>query len=235
MAFGNNNDHKQANKPADNNIFAGTNLRWYQRIDWEKLMYASWAVMVLALLGLGFQHVHEKQQLLTVNAEQQEWAKRSDRVQNQINQGILVPSKQAGNLTTQEGKTISFISDLFMDVMTYDSQATYNAARQRAKKYISDPTFFKVFLSGGADNDGNSLIDNSGMKGQGNSVSVFPLGGTHYLVVAAYTPYNNRSDLYQKSSLESMNYVFDVNATEHNISQCHFLNDFTNNYSNQIG
>lgn len=235
MAFGNNNDHKQGSKQSDNNIFAGTNLRWYQRIDWEKVMYASWAVMILALLVMGFQHIHEKQQLMTVNAEQQSWAKRSDRVQNQINQGILVPSKQAGNLTTQEGKTISFISDLFMDVMTYDSQATYNAARQRAKKYISDPTFFKVFLSGGADNDGNSLIDNSGMKGQGNSVSVFPLGGTHYLVVAAYTPYNNRSDLYQKNSLESMNYVFDVNATEHNISQCHFLNDFTNDYSNQIG
>lgn len=235
MAFGNNNDSKQSSKKNDNNIFAGTNLRWYQRIDWEKVMYASWAVMILALLVMGFQHIHEKRQLMTVNAEQQAWAKRSDRVQNQINQGILVPSKQAGNLTTQEGKTISFISDLFMDVMTYDSQVTYNAARQRAKKYISDPTFFKVFLSGGADNDGNSLIDNSGMKGQGNSVSVFPLGGTHYLVVAAYTPYNNRSDLYQKNSLESMNYVFDVNATEHNISQCHFLNDFTNDYSNQIG
>lgn len=234
MAFGNSNQHKKPSSQNDN-IFDGTQLRWYQRIDWEKVMYASWAVMVLMLLLMGFQHVHAKQELMTVNEQQQAWAKRSDRVQNQVNQGILVPSKQAGNLTTQEGKTIAFINDLFMDVMTYDSQSTYNAARQRAKKYISDPTFFKVFLSGGADNDGNSLIDNSGMKGQGNSVSVFPLGGTHYLVVAVYTPYNNRSDLYQKNSLESMNYVFDVNATEHNISQCHFLNEFTNDYSNQIG
>lgn len=234
MAFGNSKQPKQQDGQ-DDNIFAGTNLRWYQRIDWEKVMYGSWAVMVLMLLLMGFQHVHAKQELMMANEQQQAWAKRSDRVQNQVNQGILVPSKQAGNLTTQEGKTIAFINDLFMDVMTYDSQSTYNAARQRAKKYISDPTFFKVFFSGGADNDGNSLIDNSGMKGQGNSVSVFPLGGTHYLVVAAYTPYNNRSDLYQKNSLESMNYVFDVNATEHNISQCHFLNEFTNDYSNQIG
>lgn len=234
MAFGN-NDSNQGSKKNGDNIFAGTKLRWYQRIDWEKVMYASWAMMILAILFLGFQHVHEKQELITVDTEQQEWAKRSDRVQNQVNQGILVPSKKAGNLTTQEGKTIAFINDLFMDVMTYDSQSTYNAARQRAKKYISDPTFFKVFLSGGADNDGNSLIDNSGMKGQGNSVSVFPLGGTHYLVVAAYTPYNNHSDLYQKNSLESLNYVFDVNATAQNISQCHFLNEFTNDYSNQIG
>lgn len=234
MAFGNSNQQNKQGSQGDN-IFAGTKLRWYQRIDWEKVMYGSWAVMVLMLLLMGFQHVHAKQELMAVNAQQQEWAKRSDRVQNQVNQGILVPSKKAGNLTTQEGKTIAFINDLFMDVMTYDSQATYNAARQRAKKYISDPTFFKVFLSGGADNDGNSLIDNSGMKGQGNSVSVFPLGGTHYLVVAAYTPYNNRSDLYQKNSLESMNYVFDVNATAQNISQCHFLNEFTNDYSNQIG
>lgn len=234
MAFGNSNQQNKQGSQGDN-IFAGTKLRWYQRIDWEKVMYGSWAVMVLMLLLMGFQHVHAKQELMAANAQQQAWAKRSDRVQNQVNQGILVPSKKAGNLTTQEGKTIAFINDLFMDVMTYDSQATYNAARQRAKKYISDPTFFKVFLSGGADNDGNSLIDNSGMKGQGNSVSVFPLGGTHYLVVAAYTPYNNRSDLYQKNSLESMNYVFDVNATAQNISQCHFLNEFTNDYSNQIG
>lgn len=231
MAFGNNNQNQKPEK----NIFAGTKLKWYQRIDWERLMYVSWVVMVLAMLLMGYQYVHQRQELASANLQQQEWARRSDRVQNQVNQGILVPSKKAGNLTTQEGKTISFINDLFMDVMTYDSQSTYNAARQRAKKYISDPTFFKVFLSGGADNDGNSLIDNSGMKGQGNSVSVFPLGGTHYLVVAAYTPYNNHSDLYQKSSLESVNYVFDVNATANNISQCHFLNEFTNDYSNQIG
>lgn len=230
MVFGNN---KHASEQGD--IFADTKLRWYQKLDWERIMYFSWVLMVFAMIFMGYQYFHQKQVLSAANVAQQEWARRSDRVQNQVNQGILVPSKRAGNLTTQEGKTISFIDDLFMDVMTYDSQSTYNAARRRAKEYISDPTFFKVFLPGGADNDGNSLIDESGMKGQGNSVSVFPLGGTHYLVVAAYTPYNNHSDLYQKSSLESLNYVFDVNATPHNISQCHFLNQFTNDYSNQVG
>ena len=159
MAFGNSNQHDQQSGKNDN-IFAGTQLRWYQRIDWEKVMYGSWAVMVLALLVMGFQHVHEKQVLMTVNEQQQEWAKRSDRVQNQVNQGILVPSKKAGNLTTQEGKTIAFINDLFMDVMTYDSQSTYNAARQRAKKYISErPGQFRKRLSV----RGNALLGSSGI------------------------------------------------------------------------
>lgn len=229
MAFGNHDAEQKSISmiPSD--------MKWYQRFDWDKVLYAVWILLGCYLL-FGFYQQHKyHQELRQLNIIQMQWGKRSDAAQARIAHGVLVPSKVAGNLTKQEGKTVGFLTQLFSDSLTYDDGASYNQARRDAKRYISDPAFFKDFFTTAADPDGKNVVDIAGFAGATNEVNVYPLGGTHYLVNAVYTPYHDHSDLNQKKQLTSLNYVFDVNATYGKVTSCKLMHEFSTEANEQIG
>lgn len=205
---------------------------WTDNIDWNTTMYIIWCILVLSLVFLGSNHFKYEKELRVANQTQLVWSQKADRAQAKINHGIIVPSKKAGNLTPQEGKTVKFLTDLFTDCSTYTSSQEYAQARRDAKQVVSDPQFFKVFFPSDKTADGH-LEDIIDTKSIVHDVEVFPMGGTHYLVVLSATPYHDSSDLYQQKKLISNNYVFDVSSTATNVQRCTPLTDFSGMFNNQ--
>lgn len=229
MAFGNNQDDVKQKPDSLYSVKAS----WKDGINWNYVLYAAWAIMVIMLLVMVGNRFKYKKTLVVATQTQLTWSQRADRAQSRINHGIIIPSKKAGNLTIQEGKTVKFLTDLFTDVSTYNSQASYAQARKDAKQVVADPEFFKVFFPSDVTKEG-SYIDSVGIKSTVNDVYVYPMGGTHYIVVLSATPYHDDSDLYQQKKLTSNNYVFDVNSTSSQVQKCQPLTDFGGAWNDQL-
>lgn len=204
--------------------------------DWDLnvILYVSWALMAFLLLWLGSNYFGYNKKIIQANRAQTYWAQKSDARQAKATKAVIVPKQQtAGSLTYQEGLMVKKLSDFFTTVTTYDSASDYQSSQEAAKKYVADESFFNDFYQSDDDANGNSFVANAGIKSETRSVNVYPLGGTHYLVVVNYIPYHNRSDLYQNKSLTAVTAVFDVNGNVNQLSRVHLIHEFSIDANNQ--
>lgn len=227
-SFGNNDLKPQPQKPLPQD-----NSLWDRMLDWNwnGIVIGSWVVLALICGWLFINQNQYKSQLLRLNQEQQEWGLKEGRREANASRVVMVPVKQAGNLTPQEGKMIKELTDLFSTATTFDSASEYQSNYHQLKHVIKDPAFFNDFMTLDRDRDGNSMVSGSGKRSITRDVRVYPTGGTSYVVVVEYTQYHSRSDLNQESKLLKQGVVFDVQGTPGNITKAQINKEFSGDWN----
>lgn len=199
------------------------------------IWYLVWVVLALMSCFFIFKNSQLTNQLKVLNHEADIWSIKADKNQAKANHVIVVPTKQAGNMTPNEAKAVKSIGDFFADITTWHDSDGYESNRREAKSWVSDQSFFgpQGFFAPNKDSDGHNFIANSGIKAVNKSVRVLPMGGNHYYVVVAFYEYHNDSDLYQKSKMTATVRCFDVNGTPNHLSKVSVLKQFDGEYNNE--
>lgn len=187
-----------------------------------------WLVTCLVLGAVIGGIVYAKNQVVEQNHQQEKQLAnlnhKLDRLQAKNDRVIYLPKPGDLNLSSSQVKSVSWLTQFFNRMTTFDNRTTYRTNYDYAKEHVHDKTFFRDFLSNPTDDEGGSLIDATNIKMEAVRTQVIVTGDDSYQVIVTYVPYHASSDLYQRNKLQTMSQVFDVKGQPGDYSQMK-LND----------
>lgn len=192
-------------------------------------LYKIGLFIVVVILGClcvyGYSQKHQSQQDLT----QIQGEIRQERVSNQhLIKAVNTPKyvvNSEGHMDYNAKATISKIKDLFESINNWGSASTYYKARQSARGFIKDPSFFKTYLKSYVDPTGDSEITSLHLKRRNNVTKVYEVRPGQYLVISSYYDYHNGRDFTQRSAMTDTKTVFMFYGDSYRISHVKTLNN----------
>lgn len=174
-----------------------------------------WFVVTVLLFGVAggfwYQANHYKKLDVSMSKQVNKLQSQVDKLTAKNSRTIYLPKAGDVKMSSEQEKSVQYLSDFFSKVTDFSSQVGYNTNYQMAKRAgIHDPKFWSGFMESPYDKDGTPVVSAENIRLKNVRTQTIVTGPDTYIVTATYIPYHNTSDLYQEKSLETRTYVFDV-------------------------